>query len=116
MDETVTKTEKLVGKYFHSANENNKVEWQGVVIGEPHAGWYLVQLFDWASGEPSVERLVPIFSIGTSLSTLGSPEAQSNSCTTCRLVSGPIIRLGFRRAKRGKTCAYREDGRLVILS
>ena len=59
MDETVTKTEKLVGKYFHSANENNKVEWQGVVIGEPHAGWYLVQLFDWASGEPSVERLVP---------------------------------------------------------
>jgi hypothetical protein len=33
-----TKTEKLVGKYFHSANENDKVEWQGVVIGEPHPG------------------------------------------------------------------------------
>jgi hypothetical protein len=60
MDERVTKTEKLVGKYFHSADENNKVEWQGVVIGQPHAGWYLVQLFDWTSGEPSVERLVPI--------------------------------------------------------
>jgi hypothetical protein len=58
--ETVTKTEKLVGKYFHSANENNKVEWQGVVIGEPHPGWYLVQLLEWASGEPSVQRLVPI--------------------------------------------------------
>jgi hypothetical protein len=53
-------TEKLVGKYFHSATETNKVEWQGVVIGEPHPGWYLVQLFEWASGEPSVQRLVPI--------------------------------------------------------
>ena len=58
--ETATKAEKLVGKYFHGANENNKVEWQGVVIGEPNPGWYLVQLFDWATGEPSVQRLVPI--------------------------------------------------------
>jgi hypothetical protein len=53
-------TEKLLGKYFQSANEDNKIEWQGVVIGEPHPGWYLVQLFEWASGEPSVQRLVPI--------------------------------------------------------
>jgi hypothetical protein len=41
-------------------DETNKVEWQGVVIGEPHLGWYLVQLFEWASGDPSVRRLVPI--------------------------------------------------------
>ena len=33
--ETATKTEKLIGKYFHGANENNKLECQGVVIGEP---------------------------------------------------------------------------------
>jgi hypothetical protein len=59
-DEMAAKRERLVGKYFHSGNENSKIEWQGVVIGEPHAGWYLVQLFDWASGEPSVQRLVPI--------------------------------------------------------
>jgi hypothetical protein len=58
--EVAGKTETLVGKYFHSANENNKIEWQGVVIGEPHPGWYLVQLFESASGEPSVQRLVPI--------------------------------------------------------
>ena len=58
--ETATNTEKLVGKYFHSADENDKVEWQGMMIGEPHPGWYLVQLFDWASGKPSVQRLVPI--------------------------------------------------------
>jgi hypothetical protein len=53
-------TEKLLGKYFQSANEDNKIEWQGMVIGEPHPGWFLVQLFEWASGEPSVQRLVPI--------------------------------------------------------
>ena len=59
--EKETETETLVGKYFHGANENNnKVEWQGVVIGEPRPGWYLVQLFDWASGKPSAQRLVPI--------------------------------------------------------
>ena len=53
-------SEKVVGKYFQSADETNKIEWQGIVIGEPHPGWYLVQLFDWASGDPSVQRLVPI--------------------------------------------------------
>ncbi len=52
--------EQLVGKYFRSANENNKIEWQGVVIGQPQSGWYLVQLFDWISGEPTEQRLVPI--------------------------------------------------------
>jgi hypothetical protein len=50
----------LVGKYFHSVSETNKTEWQGVVIGQPHSGWYLVQLFDWHSGEPTAQRLVPI--------------------------------------------------------
>ena len=53
-------TEKLVEKYFHGANENNKIEWQDVVIGEPNPAWYLVQLFDWATGNPNVQRLVPI--------------------------------------------------------
>src|SRR5438094_9143464 len=54
-------TEKLLGKYFQSANEDNKIEWQGMVIGEPHPGWYLVQLFEWTSGEASVQRLVLIY-------------------------------------------------------
>jgi hypothetical protein len=31
-----------------------------VVIGELQPGWYLVQLFEWTSGEPTVQRLVPI--------------------------------------------------------
>ena len=58
--EVEAKTEKLVGKYFRSANETNKVEWQGAVIAEPHSGWYLVQLFEWGSGEPTEQKLVPI--------------------------------------------------------
>ena len=58
--EVEAKMEKLVGKYFRSANETNKVEWQGAVIAEPHSGWYLVQLFEWGSGEPTEQRLVPI--------------------------------------------------------
>ena len=58
--EVEAKTEKLVGKYFRSTNETNKVEWQGAVIAEPHSGWYLVQLFEWGSGERMEQRLVPI--------------------------------------------------------
>jgi len=60
--EVEAKSEKLVGKYFRSADETNKVEWQGAVIAEPHSGWYLVQLFEWGSGAlwAKEQRLVPI--------------------------------------------------------
>jgi hypothetical protein len=40
--------------------KRTKLNGRGVVIGEPHPGWYLVQLFEWASEDPSVQRLVPI--------------------------------------------------------
>jgi len=36
------------------------VEWQGVVVGNPEPGWYLVQLFEWLMGEPNLRRLVKI--------------------------------------------------------
>jgi len=58
--EILRKPEKLVGKYFHSTNETDKIEWQGLVIGEPQPGWYLVQLFEWNSGEPTMQRIAPI--------------------------------------------------------
>ena len=81
--EVSEKPQEVVGKYFHSGNENNKVEWQGVLIGEPHPGWYLVQLCEWASGDPSVQRLVPIkkmvgwlFYPGASAITFGSKRSQ----------------------------------------
>jgi hypothetical protein len=36
--EMAGKTEKLVGKYFHSISETSKIERQAVVIGEPYPG------------------------------------------------------------------------------
>jgi len=55
------KTNSLVGHFFHSVDpETGKVQWQGVVVGNPEEGWYLLQLFDWLVGEPSVRRLVYI--------------------------------------------------------
>ena len=55
------KTTAFVGMYFHSiGKDSGKVEWQGMVIGNPEPGWYLLQLFEWAMGEPNVCRLVLI--------------------------------------------------------
>ena len=51
----------LVGQYFHSlARDTGKVEWQGMIIGNPEPGWYLLQLFEWMMGEPNVRRLAQI--------------------------------------------------------
>jgi len=49
----------LAGKFFHSFKEK-QVEWQGYVISEPREGFFLVQLFEWAMGEPSCQKLVRI--------------------------------------------------------
>lgn len=53
------KNTDLVGQYFHKI-ENEKLTWQGLVIGKPEAGFYLVQLFEWLMGEPSIQRIVEI--------------------------------------------------------
>lgn len=50
----------LIGKFFHSLDMEGKVEWQGVVISSPEPGWYLLQLFEWAMGEPNLQKLVEI--------------------------------------------------------
>lgn len=55
------KATSLIGNYFHSiGKDTGKVEWQGVVISRPMPGWYLVQLFDWIVGDPSVRRVVKL--------------------------------------------------------
>ena len=51
------KSDCLVGRYFHSI-DSGKVSWQGVIIGRISDERYLVQLFEWAMGEPSVQRIV----------------------------------------------------------
>lgn len=51
----------LIGQFFHSiGKDTGKIQWQGCIIGNPEPGWYLVQLFEWAMGEPNVRRLVRI--------------------------------------------------------
>lgn len=51
----------LSGQFFHSvAGDTGEVEWQGCVVGNPAPGWYLVQLFEWLTGEPTVRRLARI--------------------------------------------------------
>ena len=50
----------LVGQYFHSIGPDGMLLWQGIVIGNPQPGWYLLQLFEWLMGEPNVRRLVRI--------------------------------------------------------
>lgn len=49
----------LDGKFFHSFN-GKEIEWQGYIISQPVEGYFLVQLFEWFLGEPSVQRLVHI--------------------------------------------------------
>lgn len=49
----------LIGKYFHSIKDGF-ICWQGIIIGSPEHGLYLIQLFDWLMGQPSVQRLVLI--------------------------------------------------------
>lgn len=58
----LTKT-TLIGLFFHSTVPGHepgsrKVEWQGQVVSSPEPGFYLVQLFSWADGEPTNMTLV----------------------------------------------------------
>ena len=49
----------LIGKFFHSWRDG-QIEWQGkvtAVFGDSHI---MVLLFDWAWGNPSEEKLVPL--------------------------------------------------------
>ncbi len=54
---TQTKDAGIVGRYFHSLKDG-RISAQGEVVSRPEPGWYLVTLFDWIVGEPSVCRLV----------------------------------------------------------
>lgn len=50
----------FVGTFFHSLDEQKHIEWQGRVVGSPEPGLYLVQLFEWGMGDPSVQQIVGI--------------------------------------------------------
>jgi len=49
----------LVGSWFHRLVDGDMV-WQGVVVGEPQPGVYLVQIDRLDIGAERVQRLIPI--------------------------------------------------------
>jgi len=71
-------SESLVGQYFHSIGDNGILKWQGVVIGNPEPGWYLLQLFEWLAGTPNVRVLIKIEALANWL-FYGSAEAMAHS-------------------------------------
>jgi hypothetical protein len=55
----------LVGSFFHSfepdvEGQPRRVQWQGVVVAEPHPGIYLVETFDWLVGASYDQRVVRV--------------------------------------------------------
>lgn len=50
----------LVGKFFHSVDGKGGLRWQGTILSEPSPDMFLVQLFDWVMGQPSIQKLIPI--------------------------------------------------------
>ena len=48
----------LVGKWFH-VFDKNELTWQGQIIAEVN-GFYLVQLYDWIMGEPTIQKLADL--------------------------------------------------------
>jgi len=55
-----SKQDCLIGRFFHSIDAGGKLRWQGEVIGRVSEEHYLVQLFDTAMGEPSVQRIIAL--------------------------------------------------------
>jgi hypothetical protein len=56
---TQTNNSTLVGLWFHTYKDG-AVSWQGRVAREIGGGKYGVQLYDWAMGEPSVQKIVHV--------------------------------------------------------
>ena len=49
-----------VGQFFHSFHDEDHTEmnWQGKILKQASPGKYRVQLLEWVSGEPSIEKVV----------------------------------------------------------
>lgn len=50
----------LVGKYFHSFNKDNLVVWQGVVKWYVGSDYYLVDIFEWITGNDYKTKLIKL--------------------------------------------------------
>lgn len=74
----------LVGSFFHGTAERR---WQGCVVAEPSPGVYLVELFSWASGQPTEQRLVRLADMAE-WSFYDSAEWMNNATSTASPRSG----------------------------
>ncbi len=63
----VTDWSELVGKFFHTFNEDGKIGAQGVVLADVGEGYYVVGHFEWITGQRSFygTHLVHISTIAT---------------------------------------------------
>ncbi|CAB4197725.1 hypothetical protein UFOVP1313_28 [uncultured Caudovirales phage] len=58
-DEFSFSPNSLIGSWFHRL-ENDQIVWQGVVVGEPAAGVYLISVEVLAPGAENVQRLIDL--------------------------------------------------------
>jgi hypothetical protein len=50
----------LMGRGFHTINNEGDTNWQGEIIAELGDGYYLAQLFDWFGGHASTQYIFHI--------------------------------------------------------
>ena len=55
----MSKSGILVGKWFHSFNDNGFVKWQGRIVSYEDP-FYLVETFEWVMGGPDDQKLIKI--------------------------------------------------------
>lgn len=53
-------TNGLIGKYFHSKDDDGETKWQGRIEERLTDEYYLVQLFSWNDGDPTHQAVVSI--------------------------------------------------------
>jgi hypothetical protein len=56
-----TQQTNIVGKFFHSMDDEGTIEWQGVVLErlEGAADLHRLQLYSWWTGEETIQEVVP---------------------------------------------------------
>jgi hypothetical protein len=51
-------TKALEKLWFHSKDEDGKINWQGQILEEVNDGVYLAQLYDWMLGQEGCMKLI----------------------------------------------------------
>jgi hypothetical protein len=55
----------LVGRGFHTVDDDGATCWQGEVIADLGGGYFLVQLFSWLMGEDSTQHVLQMNEFAT---------------------------------------------------